>query len=901
MPGRTTQQWFVLLVTLLSPVFGFSNESSDLPPDVRVVVDISGSMKTSDPKNLRRPAVDMVVELLPSNAKAGVWTFGKYVNMLVPHKPVSDEWKAQAKISSKSINSIALRSNIGGALEKAGYQSPADQGTRRQSIILLTDGYVDISRQESENIKEKERILKDLVPFFKKNKVKVHTIALSKEADQELLEKIAMETGGLSLVAQRPEDLLKIFAKTFDEAVPAEQVPLKDNVFLIDDSVEEFTLLAFNRPGSPAVKLMSPEQIMYDQEQHPEQIRWHSGQGYTLITMKNPQAGEWFMEAELDPDNRVTVVSNLKMKVDGLPNHLVMGGSKAFSVSFKGQEGTLSDTSFLKLIDLNRHIVDEFGRKKSLTLSSSNGGIFKDQISDLFELGYYEVQIIADGKTFQRQFKKTLLLVESITVIEEQSVDEQKGTVIVRPNMEGVDLKSSRVIAKIQDPSGRSLIQSLPLNQKKHWQLEMSGGQGPGRYEINLVIKGKMENQDVFELSPKPIVMTFPIKRDLREVAGLMSSTPVMPKPDPTLTPQVADNGLKQGQNDKSLNDVAAKGIEAEVIENPEVLATSEKLSEGEVQNKNADDSPKQEVEEIFLDEEGEPSAFDEEFEEASNDSYDDLDLEEDLESELESSGDSTLLILIIVGIVAGGVLAVGGWFFFKKKNAEDAVSNNKIGSKEKPQEPSLSDSSLQESGLSMEEGDLDNDEMSAFDAASEDQKEESLDIGENALDTSQTMESGDELSLDSGGVGINEDLGEGLLPGSNDDEEVTVGGDDDELNDVAASISEDSSDADNTDFNEEDILQDLMPDDQTSEETPLENVASEPLSEEGDEAAKGLLDDLSDDSSSDDNLEAVMSALDAVPAGDDDSSGETDSVDDLMDDLMKENGIERSEEDDKK
>ena len=42
--------------------------------DVRVVVDISGSMKKNDPNNLRAPAVRMLVGLMPEEARTGVWT-----------------------------------------------------------------------------------------------------------------------------------------------------------------------------------------------------------------------------------------------------------------------------------------------------------------------------------------------------------------------------------------------------------------------------------------------------------------------------------------------------------------------------------------------------------------------------------------------------------------------------------------------------------------------------------------------------------------------------------------------------------------------------------------------------------------------------------------------------------
>ena len=95
-----------------------SQASNQLPADVRVVIDVSGSMKQNDPSNLRQPAVELLVQLLPEGSKAGIWTFGRYINMLVPHRPVNDEWKNNATRLSGDINSVGLYTNIGEALEK---------------------------------------------------------------------------------------------------------------------------------------------------------------------------------------------------------------------------------------------------------------------------------------------------------------------------------------------------------------------------------------------------------------------------------------------------------------------------------------------------------------------------------------------------------------------------------------------------------------------------------------------------------------------------------------------------------------------------------------------------------------------------------------------------------------
>ena len=80
--------------------------------DVRILIDVSGSMKQNDPLNLRRPALRLLVGLLPSETRAGVWTFGRYVNMLIPLGQVDSAWKSKARKSSDSIASPGQFTNI---------------------------------------------------------------------------------------------------------------------------------------------------------------------------------------------------------------------------------------------------------------------------------------------------------------------------------------------------------------------------------------------------------------------------------------------------------------------------------------------------------------------------------------------------------------------------------------------------------------------------------------------------------------------------------------------------------------------------------------------------------------------------------------------------------------------
>ena len=94
-------------VTEKSPHSKFSKKSKiQSINDLRIIVDISCSMKKTDTHNLRRSAVRLLAGLIPDGSRSGIWNFGKQVNMSVKIGTVNDAWRELAREQSKKINSV---------------------------------------------------------------------------------------------------------------------------------------------------------------------------------------------------------------------------------------------------------------------------------------------------------------------------------------------------------------------------------------------------------------------------------------------------------------------------------------------------------------------------------------------------------------------------------------------------------------------------------------------------------------------------------------------------------------------------------------------------------------------------------------------------------------------------
>jgi uncharacterized protein (TIGR03503 family) len=543
--------------------------------DVRVVIDVSGSMKQNDPNNLRQPALELLVKLLPENGKAGVWTFGKYINMLVPHRDVNDEWRATALEKGQEINSTGLFTNIGEALEKAAYDASRPNEQYRTSIILLTDGMVDIDREPAVNQKEWRRIVDEVLPMLKTAGYTVHTVALSDNADPELMNKLALGTDGIAAVANSADELMKIFLAAFDNAAPAEQVPLKDNTFVVDSSVEEFTALIFTQNGSAPTRLLSPEGEEYTFAEEDPYLKWYRSDKYDLITVEKPIEGEWQVLAELDPDSRITVVSNLNLAVKPLKNNLFSQQSQTLSLLLSEGGATITRANFLELLDVGyslERISD--GQQWQASLSSAGppaNGVYTTLLDAFAEEGDYKLKVFIDGKSFTREFNHTFSVRQPFAVKSEKNIVNGKNQYRISVSYYGeeLDRKKTKVASRVKDPAGRNAIKTFQLTESDHWELDFEPEE-EGAYEFALRISAVNLTGDSFEVTPDLLVIDTDSDNPFKTPA---KSQPVVATPEPPVkVPPRVEPPLEVEATNETPSETPSETPEP-VVESPSVAS----------------------------------------------------------------------------------------------------------------------------------------------------------------------------------------------------------------------------------------------------------------------------------------------------------------------------------------
>ena len=501
----------LMLLVLTMPMRQVYATSTEPVSDVRILIDVSGSMKNNDPSNLRSPALRLIVGLLPEDAKSGVWTFAKYVNMLVPFRDVNDAWRLEAERQSKQVHSYGLFTNIEQALNKATANQKGDDPKYRRSVILLSDGLVDVSTNVDTNKLSRQRILDDIVPRLKKANVAVHTVALSDMADHSLLRSISLATDGWYEQVDTADALQRVFLHLFEKAAKRDTVPLLENNFKIDESVSEMTLLVFKRDEAKETTLLLPDQSRISAVDRPDNVRWHDEENYDLITVDNPLSGDWQIDADIDPDNRVMVVTDLKLQTTDLPNNILIGETFDFEANLTEKSDIIVRQDFLKLVDAQLKEESEITDAIETSLNEEqNKGVYRTHVGETFQPGRNDVVVTFKSATFERERRQSINVVETPFEINAEQLNDQETRthrLTLKPDVDLINPDKLTIAAMLTADDGSEWPYDVMQSSELEWQLTLTDLEDGSKYSVALQIRGETVKGRKLFLTPEAIVL----------------------------------------------------------------------------------------------------------------------------------------------------------------------------------------------------------------------------------------------------------------------------------------------------------------------------------------------------------------------------------------------------------
>jgi len=426
----------LILLLILISVQGMTTPAQK-STDLRILIDVSGSMKKNDPQNLRIPAIRLMAGLLPYKIKAGIWIFSGKARRLVALSKVSKKWKRIALKRATTIHSRGRYTNIEAALKTVsrGWVSKSKRYDRH--LIILTDGMIDISKVADKNTQSRYRIYKSLIPALKKAGVKVHTIALSDNADHDLLRSLSAQTNGWYRRISNTETLHRIFLKLFESSTRTDKVPITANRFKIDKSVQDMTVLVFRQSNSKPGALLTPTGKRWTAKSHPSAVKWMHESNFDLVTVSKPKPGQWGIISKLDPDNRVMIVTNLKLNHNRLPQAIVKGERLTLNAHLSRQNKPIRTKRFMRLVKFYAEGKPEFSDRMYLhddgqgSDAQANDGHYSLRIGSFHQVNQsYSITLTAKSATFERVSQQNVKIYKNAFRVNITKLEHEKTSLI---------------------------------------------------------------------------------------------------------------------------------------------------------------------------------------------------------------------------------------------------------------------------------------------------------------------------------------------------------------------------------------------------------------------------------------------------------------------------------------
>jgi hypothetical protein len=517
--------WYGLFITLLTPVHAVAT-------DMRVLVDVSGSMRWNDPQNLRVPALRLLAEFLPQGSTVGIWLFAEDTERLHPPEPVDSAWRERVTANLGRIHSRGLFTDIEDAIltATADWESPADGETRH--LLLFTDGLVDVADDTEASEDSRQRLINDHIIELQEANIQLHGIGLSDEIDAELMQQLTSRTGGWLEIAQDAETLQRIFMRMLEQTAAPTTVPLLDNHFEIDERIQEFTVLIFRTPDQ-AIALINPNGQRISQDDSAVMaMRWLTQPGYDLITVDTPEAGTWQIDAPQDPDNRVVVVTDLGLAMTPPPNTVRSGEAIPVDAWVTEQGQLLQNLDFLEVLAAKAQltaITTDVQTQHPLLLESATHHFHGQFATTELPVGTYQLDVQIDSGTFQRQIRRRIEVVGAPVIITYTPVmpttPGEPARLIADLMIDTQAINSSTLFGylRLTGPDEQLTIAEIRAVSGSAYQLELPMAR-PGDYQISAHLSARDRHGDsvIFDMETEQLSVEFePGSQDTPQRSGL--------------------------------------------------------------------------------------------------------------------------------------------------------------------------------------------------------------------------------------------------------------------------------------------------------------------------------------------------------------------------------------------
>ncbi|MEP1595790.1 MAG: vWA domain-containing protein, partial [Halieaceae bacterium] len=327
----------------------------------------------------------------------GVWVFGAEVHELVAPQEIGASWRKQAQLALDSIVPTGDLSDINAAIDAATDGVEADNGPGPVSVLLFSDGKLAVSSSPMTNANASRKLLTERTSSLAEMSVRVHTVALSDDADRNFLHTLARTTDGLSLRARTDRELHESLFQLLQTVVPGSRAPLVGGEFLIDAGVSAFTSVLYHRGKVGRIGLQAPGGDTLRPTGETKGAVWFVNDTVALATVKSPEPGRWSLRAPNLEDAQVRLDTRLGIDLLGPEREVGTGEPFAVHLVLKSPDGVALVGDAVSQLAVSVRVLTPAGEEQMIDVVSGDrdaDGRYEVNIPALAMAGRYELTAI---------------------------------------------------------------------------------------------------------------------------------------------------------------------------------------------------------------------------------------------------------------------------------------------------------------------------------------------------------------------------------------------------------------------------------------------------------------------------------------------------------------------------
>ncbi|MRG97244.1 vWA domain-containing protein [Polyangium spumosum] len=332
-----------------------------------LVIDASSSMRGTDPKEIRKVAAELFVDLTRKGDELAVVGFDGAARDTMDALVVveSPDDRARVKRAVRAVGNDGSWTDFTAGLEGARRvlaskpRAPGDQDL----IVFLTDGRCDPDPQGplaeaarasggKSRVEQvcQAKVLDDIVPAL--GKTRIYAVGLSRSAPRAFLEELGRRTGGVGVATDRADELPRLFADIYarlfgsrlTEGATAPTIPL-----VVDEGASSLDLVLVG-PPKLGMRLFDPKGAEVVTTGDRPGVYFSDNPAYRLLRLDAPEPGAYRLDVSGGgAGGRFAVLQNLDLHLGfpGLPEVVEVGKKATVRLRLATPGGKVPAKAFL--------------------------------------------------------------------------------------------------------------------------------------------------------------------------------------------------------------------------------------------------------------------------------------------------------------------------------------------------------------------------------------------------------------------------------------------------------------------------------------------------------------------------------------------------------------------------